>query len=409
MESVFNVSFLSSLLLILTTLRLTWLIGAAVNTDSARKLLTVWQHKADLWLRSAYKPFTVLIISGLILSACYAATGDRYLEIAQTAMVFGLGSVGLGVLMTTLLADLQRTLHISLDLPEDDTYPLTAGKALVTVRNLVICLLCLLLVVLRQPYEKWGLFPTLSLLAGFAMGASSALIIAYMYRSKPIQTPEAPDWVSRLLKPHRLDMLAGSIAAAMLLGAGLSEVSAIATPAWASGPVMLPLLLVVNGVIVSSITALLSGGHYYHFLLSYRSLPQKLLNALLMGGLSLGLTKYMLASHWVLNGREYHSLHVFYTVLAGIAGGLLFHEVGRFYSYCRKQYHTYFRLFYAKEFLACKILRIVFRTVYMLVPPTAAALFFLIAFDYAGLYGIMLALVAMLSNLTTRFGQAFQA
>jgi Na+/H+-translocating membrane pyrophosphatase len=56
----------------------------------------------------------------------------------------------------------------------------------------------------------------------------------------------------------------------------------------------------------------------------------------------------------------------------------------------------------------CKILRLTVRTVYLVLPPTIAALFFLEAFHYAGLYGIMLALVAMLSNLTTRFGETFR-
>lgn len=408
MESVLNVSFWGGLLLILTTLRLTWLLRAGYNAGQARAALTALHHKADQWFRSAYKPFTVLVISGLVLSGCYAATGDRYLETGQTALVFGLGSVGLGVLMTTLLADLQRALHISLSLREDDGHRLTAGKALVTVRNLVICLLCLLLLLLRQPYEKWGLFPTLSVLAGFALGASSALLIAYLYRGQPAPSTETPDWVSRLLKPHRLDMLAGAIAATMLLGAGLSEVSAIGAPAWASGPVMLPVLLAVNGVIVSSITALLTGSHFNHLGLSYRSLPQKLLNILLMGGITLGAIQFMLADHWVLGGREYHALHVFYTVLVGVAGGLVFHEAGRFYSYCRAQYHAYFRLFCTKEWLVCKILRLTVRAVYLVLPPAIAALFFLEAFHYAGLYGIMLALVAMLSNLTTRFGETFR-
>jgi K(+)-stimulated pyrophosphate-energized sodium pump len=137
-------------------------------------------------------------------------------------------------------------------------------------------------------------------------------------------------------------------------------------------------------------------------------MPQKLLNALLMGGITLGAIKCMLANHWVLGGREYHALHVFYTVLAGIAGGLVFHEAGRFYSYCRVQYHAYFRLFSTKEWLVCKVLRLVVRTVYMVLPPVIAALFFLVAFQYAGLYGIMLSLVAMLSNLTTRFGETFR-
>jgi|GEM_PF-2395527 len=405
MESVLNVSFLGGLLLILTTLRLTWLLGAGYHAGGARAAL---HHRADRWFRAAYKPFTVLVISGLILSACYAATGDRYLEVGQTALVFGLGSAGLGVLLTTLLADLRRTLHISLNLQEDDGQRLTAGKALVTVRNLVICLMCLLLVLLRQPYEKWGLFPTLSVLAGFALGGSSALLIAYVYRGQPVQGAETPSWVGRLLKPHRLDMLAGTIAATMLLGAGLSEVSAIGAPSWASGPVMLPPLLAVNGVIVSSITALLTGSHSGRPGLSYRSLPQKLLNVLLMGGITLGATKYMLASHWVLGGREYQALHVFYTVLAGIAGGLVFHEAGRLYSYCRDQYHAYFRLFGTKEWLGCKLLRLTIRTVYLVLPPVIAAGFFLKAFEYAGLYGIMLALVAMLSNLTTRFGETFR-
>jgi Na+/H+-translocating membrane pyrophosphatase len=44
----------------------------------------------------------------------------------------------------------------------------------------------------------------------------------------------------------------------------------------------------------------------------------------------------------------------------------------------------------------------------MVLPPVIAAGFFLEAFEYAGLYGIMLALVAMLSNLTTRFGETFR-
>ncbi len=408
MESVLSVSFWGSLLLILTTLRLTWLMGAAGNAGKVRTLISSLSHQLDLWFRSAWKPFTILIITGLILSACYAATGDRYLDVWQTAMIFGTGSVGLGVLMTTLVADIQRMLHTSLSLEEDSTHPLTAGKALVTVRNLLICLVCVLLVLLRQPYQKWGLFPTVSLLAGFAMGSATALVIAYLYRPRPALVPETTDWISRLLKPHRLDTLAGAIAATMLLGAGLSETTAIAFPSWASGPVMLPLLLAVNGVLISSITALLSGSQFYQFLLSYRSLPQKLLNALLMSGFSLILIKYMLASHWVLNGREYSALHIFYTVLAGIVCGVVFHETGRFYSYCRWQYHAYFRLFYSRELLFFKIMRLAFRTLYLLVPPALAALFLIIAFKYAGLYGIMLAFVAMLSNLTTRFGQAFR-
>ncbi len=408
MESVLSVSFWGSLLLILTTLRLTWLIGAAGNAGKVQTFFSLLSHQLDLWFRSAWKPFTILIITGLILSACYAATGDRYLDVWQTAMIFGTGSVGLGVLMTTLVADIQRMLHTSLSLEEDSTHPLTAGKALVTVRNLLICLVCVLLVLLRQPYQKWGLFPTVSLLAGFAMGSATALVIAYLYRPRPALVPETTDWISRLLKPHRLDTLAGAIAATMLLGAGLSETTAITFPSWASGPVMLPLLLAVNGVLISSITALLSGSQFYQFLLSYRSLPQKLLNALLMSGFSLILIKYMLASHWVLNGREYSALHIFYTVLAGIVCGVVFHETGRFYSYCRWQYHAYFRLFYSRELLFFKIMRLAFRTLYLLVPPALAALFLIIAFKYAGLYGIMLAFVAMLSNLTTRFGQAFR-
>jgi hypothetical protein len=56
MESVLNLSFLGGLCLILTTLRLTWLLGAGYNAGQARAALTALHHKADHWFRSAYKP-----------------------------------------------------------------------------------------------------------------------------------------------------------------------------------------------------------------------------------------------------------------------------------------------------------------------------------------------------------------
>ncbi len=398
MENILNLSFFGSALLVLTTLRLTWLIGITENAEKVQAVFGAFGQKLEDWLQSAYKPLTVLLLSGLVLSLCYTATADKYLHIGQAALIAGLISTGLGITFTTLSADIQRMLQISFGNQTPFSVPLSAGKAFVNIRNLIFCLLSLLLVLLTyQPGFQWGLYPTLSLLSGFALGSSTALLMAYLYRGKSAK-PSHP----KILKADRMDAFAAAITAGMLLGASLSEMNVTRISAWVSGPVILPLVLALSGVMVSAVSVFLLN-------LKQKSLETglgfavKLTNALLLILVAYVVLRFLLPETWMIWGREYKMVHVFYAVQTGIIASLLFHEMAGLYSYCRLKYHAYNARIPAGEHFIFTSMRTVFRSICVIVPLVIAAWLSWEAYQFVGLYGLVLTTVAMLSNMTTHF------
>ena len=123
----------------------------------------------------------------------------------------------------------------------------------------------------------------------------------------------------------------GSIIGTMVLGAAF-----MTNPQWADNfdgisAVLLPLVLAGVGIITSIIGTFFvrvkEGGD-----------PQKALNtgefisAALMLAATFGIVKWMLPASWTFNGAEYSSMGVFWAVLFGLAAGLLIGIVTEFYT-----------------------------------------------------------------------------
>ncbi len=123
----------------------------------------------------------------------------------------------------------------------------------------------------------------------------------------------------------------GSIIGTMVLGAAFMTV-----PGWADNfdglsAVLLPLLLAGVGIITSIIGTFFvkvkDGGD-----------PQKALNLgeylsfALMVGATFAISKWMLPAEWTFNGETYNSLGVFWAVLFGLAAGLLIGLITEFYT-----------------------------------------------------------------------------
>ncbi len=123
----------------------------------------------------------------------------------------------------------------------------------------------------------------------------------------------------------------GSIIGTMVLGAAFMTV-----PGWADNfdglsAVLLPLLLAGVGIITSIIGTFFvkvkDGGD-----------PQKALNLgeylsfALMVGATFAISKWMLPAEWTFNGETYNSMGVFWAVLFGLAAGLLIGLITEFYT-----------------------------------------------------------------------------
>ena len=184
----------------------------------------------------------------------------------------------------------------------------------------------------------------------------------------------------------------GSIIGTMVLGAAL-----MGSMDNSVNPVLLPLILAGAGIITSIIGTFLvkvkEGGD-----------PQKALNrgefisAALMIGFTIFAVNYFLPESWTYNGETYKAMGVIYAVVAGLASGLLIGMITEYYTGTG----TKPVLSIVKQSVTGSATNIIaglgVGMMSTAIPIIILAAAIILAHHFAGLYGIAIAAVGMLSN-----------
>jgi K(+)-stimulated pyrophosphate-energized sodium pump len=405
MENILtNMSIGGAILVLLTTLKMMLQKSLLHKTTKTTLVIHTALQKAHLFMQQAYKPFTLFILSGFILFVCYRVTGDRYMAIWVSSVIGGIVSIGLSTMLKSGMAWVttgvthnhkSKAIHIILD-----------EKHISNGGALFISLTSLLLVVMNyQSDYDWSTFTVLSLAASFTVGASGLLLCIHLHecftsRLMPGASMHASN-STKILSNDRFDALMGTLVAAMLLGTTMSEITSFQRMQVLASPVILPLFLAVSGVGISSVAAMLAKiNGWKKDPVAY--LTEKMVSALLMIMASFIITQYMLPPFWVCNGTEYTSMQVFYAAQAGIIGGLLTNKVIQGYYALHRKYFSYL----AKKPFRITSMDTVFHffinTLSTFLPVILILLSILFSYKLVGLYGIVIALVAMLANISTQ-------
>jgi Na+/H+-translocating membrane pyrophosphatase len=205
----------------------------------------------------------------------------------------------------------------------------------------------------------------------------------------------------KILSNDRFDTLAGALVAAMLMGATLCDISAFQKLWLPASPVIYPLALTISGVGISSCMATLAK------IMGWKKDPaayltEKMASALLMIVAAFAITQYLLPSYWVCNGVEYTSMHVFYAAQAGIIAGLLTNKVIKGYNALHRKYFSYLAKKSFRVNLMDSVFHFIVNSFSALLPVVLIMFSILFSYQLVGLYGIVIALIAMLANLSTQ-------
>jgi K(+)-stimulated pyrophosphate-energized sodium pump len=392
--------------LLLTTLRLAWRSSVVQGAGWLLEGIEYIVQKFHVFIRHSYKPLTLFALSAFILFVCYKITGDKFLSLWSSASIAGVMSIGLGTFLKPGIY------HVALSVDSPNTRREKFIKKVCSEKNInntgILFISLTSLLVVSAAYlqtVEWTSYTVLSLTGGFALGASGLLLCLHVYEVITLPTTGSYSTfaaqASRLLSNDKFDTLGGTLVAAMLLGTTFCPISSFQSLTMPASSVMLPLVLAISGVSVSSVSSSVAAVFGWNRNpIAY--LTEKMASALVMILMAFGITQYLLPASWVCNGTEYTSMQVFYAAQAGIIGGLLTNKVVQAYKAIHRKYFTYLAKKSFKVSMMDSAFHFLLNTISTLMPVALIVLSILFSYELVGLYGIVIAMVAMLANLSTR-------
>lgn len=407
-------------------MRAQWVAKQDVGTETMAEIAANIADGAKAFLRREYRVLFVFVIAVAALLAFANASQESSSWLISVSFVVGAlcsGLAGFIGMSVATKANVRTTNAAREGLGPALNVAFSGGLVMgLSVVGLGVLGLSLLFIIYSG--LDWDITKVINVISGFSLGASSIALFARVgggiytkaadvgadlagkvYEGIPEDDPRNPATIADNVGDNVGDVagmgadlfesFVGSIIGTMVLGAAF--IGALSGDAFGGmSAVLLPLVLAGTGIIVSIIGSFFvrvkEGGN-----------PQKALNtgefgaAFVMAVLAFVIINQMLPATWSVGGFEYTSLGVFWAVLIGLVSGVVIGLVTEFYT----STHTRPVLGIVEQSVTGSATNIIaglgvgmFSTG---IPTVVLALAIIGAFHFAGLYGIAVAAVGMLS------------
>lgn len=406
-------------------MRAQWVGKQDVGTDVMAEIAGNIAEGARAFLRREYRVLVIFVIAVAVLLAFANASQESSSWLIAVSFIVGAlcsGLAGFIGMTVATKANVRTTNAARTGLGPALNVAFSGGLVMgLSVVGLGVLGLSLLFIVYSG--IGWDIAKVINVISGFSLGASSIALFARVgggiytkaadvgadlagkvYEGIPEDDPRNPATIADNVGDNVGDVagmgadlfesFVGSIIGTMVLGAAF--IGVMSDDFGGLSAVLLPLVLAGTGIIVSILGSFFvrvkEGGN-----------PQRALNtgefgaAFVMAILAFVIITQMLPATWSFDGSEYSALGVFWAVLIGLASGVIIGLVTEYYT----STHTRPVLGIVKQSVTGSATNIIaglgvgmFSTG---IPTIVLALAIIGAFHFAGLYGIAVAAVGMLS------------
>ena len=417
--------------LLYTIWRSMWISKQDVGTDKMAKISKYIADGAIAFLRAEYKVLIVFVAAVAVILGLTNRAPESSPLIAVSFILGAFSSALAGYIgmRVATKANVRTTNAARKSLSDALVVAFNGGSVMgLAVVGLGIVGLSLLLIIYSNLFGTEGdaLTKVISVITGFSFGASSIALFARV--GGGIYTKAADvgaDLVGKVeagipedhpLNPATIadnvgdnvgdvagmgadlfESYVGSMVGAMVLGAAFAAEPSYLDNFGKLGPVLLPLMLGGVGILTSILGTFFvrvkEGGD-----------PQKALNmgefisAIVMVIASYFLIQWLLPASWTFNGITYTAVNVFWSTIIGLAAGVFIGLITEYYTGFGKRPVR----FIAQQSLTGPATNIIsgisVGMMSTVLPVLIIAVAIIAAYELAGLYGIAIAAVGMLSN-----------